>query len=104
MMRLAIAALLLSSTLPAMADDLVEYGRRIAETNCSRCHAVGSTGESHHPEAPPFRDLSKRYPIDALEEAFAEGIVVAHSDMPEFRPTDEQGRALLAYMAAIQSK
>jgi hypothetical protein len=34
--------------------------------------------------APPFGDLSKRYPIENLAEAFAEGIVTGHPAMPRF--------------------
>jgi len=47
-------------------------------------HAVGADGESPVPEAPPFRMLEARYPLEALEEALAEGIVTGHPDMPQF--------------------
>jgi len=39
--------------------------------------------------APPFRDLSKSYPIETHEKALAESIVVGHPGMPRFtfKPT-----------------
>ena len=78
------------------------HGKALVETNCSRCHGVGTNDKSTHPEAPEFRTLSQRYPIDALEEAFAEGIVTGHPDMPEFKATPEQLRDIIAYLASIQ--
>ena len=87
----------------SQADEMVEIGRQIAEFNCAECHAVGTDDEGRHPEAPPFRHLSKRYPLDALEEAFGEGIYVGHPDMPEFVATPEQLTALLAYLDTIQT-
>jgi len=99
----AIVALLLSSA-PSLAAATVETGRIIAEENCARCHAIGRTGDSPHKDAPAFRDLSQRYPIDNLAEAFAEGLNVGHADMPEFRLTAEQTEALLSYLQSIQDK
>jgi cytochrome c len=60
-------------------------GESIAKRLCARCHAVGETGASPMGLAPPFRDLSKRYPIETLAEALAEGIVVGHPAMPGSR-------------------
>ena len=34
--------------------------------------------------APPFRDLPKRYPVENLAEALAEGIVTGHPARPRF--------------------
>ena len=68
----------------AAEKDLTDKGRVLVEQNCSRCHAIGKEGESTHPEAPPFRTLSSRYPIDDLAESLAEGIVSGHPDMPIF--------------------
>jgi len=103
MKRLAIVLLATAFTAPAQAEDLVKRGRQIAEMNCSPCHAIGARDESKHPQAPPMRDLSKRYPLDALEEAFVEGIYSGHPDMPEFKATSDQVTALLAYLDTIQS-
>lgn len=82
----------------------VEAGRRIAEANCQRCHAIGATGESPHPPAPPFRTLSQRYPVSDLQEAFAEGVRVGHPDMPEFQLPPDQIDDLLAYLQSVQAQ
>lgn len=84
----------------AKADNIAE-GKALVEANCARCHAVDRTSNSSHPDAPPFRTLSKRYPIDALEEAFAEGISTGHPDMPEFVAKPEQIGAILAYIGSL---
>lgn len=81
----------------------IEHGRALVELNCGRCHGIGTDDASSHSEAPPFRVLSQRYPLDALEEAFAEGIVTGHPDMPEFAASPEQIDDILAYIATIQS-
>lgn len=80
----------------------LDHGKGLVETNCARCHAVGATDESPLADAPAFRTLSERYPVDALEEAFAEGIVTGHPDMPEFEATPQQIADIIAYLASIQ--
>jgi cytochrome c len=82
----------------------VEHGRALVEDNCAGCHATGATGDSPHTDAPPFRTLSQRYPIEALEEAFAEGIYTGHPDMPEFVVTPRQIGDIIAYLESIQEK
>jgi mono/diheme cytochrome c family protein len=90
---------------PAAAQDDAEsiaHGKALVEANCARCHAVGADDASNHAEAPPFRTLSERYPLDALEEAFVEGITTGHPDMPEFVATPEQVADILAYIDTLQ--
>ena len=100
---LALATFAMLCTPAAAQDaDLLALGRTIAETNCARCHAIGPEGSSTHPEAPAFRTLSDRYPIASLQEAFAEGIYVGHSDMPAFELDPADAEALLAYISSIQ--
>jgi cytochrome c len=53
-------------------------GEGLLTSNCGRCHAVGRTGNSTHPQAPPFRTLGQRYPIEVLAEALAEGLSSGH--------------------------
>jgi mono/diheme cytochrome c family protein len=90
----------------ALADASADIaaGRRLAEIYCARCHAIGTSGDSPHPLAPPFRRLSRDYPVNALEEAFAEGILVGHPSMPEFRLEPEQIEDLLAYIESVQER
>ncbi|MDN2566677.1 cytochrome c [Aquibium sp. A9E412] len=89
---------------PASAEEPADiaYGRALVEENCARCHGVGTDDESAHPDAPAFRTLAERYPIDALEEGFAEGIVTGHPDMPEFIASPEQIGAIIAYIESVQ--
>jgi mono/diheme cytochrome c family protein len=86
----------------AVEGDLAR-GLDVADRNCSLCHAVTPKGESPHPRAPTFRSLSARYPLDALSEALAEGIVVGHKGMPQIQLEPQQIRDLIAYMESIQS-
>jgi len=98
-------ALILGSTERGAAQGsraLELRGERLLSANCSRCHAIGRSGNSTHPEAPPFRTLSQRYPIDALAEGLAEGLSSGHPDMPEFRFEVEDVSAILSYLKSIQ--
>ncbi|OCW59168.1 c-type cytochrome [Hoeflea olei] len=101
----ALAAVLAAA--PAQAqpreDPSIEQGRELVEINCGKCHAVEAADASPHEGAPPFRTLSERFPMDALEEAFADGHIYAdHPDMPEFIATPEQVDAIIAYIASLQ--
>jgi cytochrome c len=83
---------------------LESRGQGLLTGNCSRCHAVGRSGNSTHPEAPLFRTLGQRYPIEVLAEALAEGLSSGHPDMPEFRFEIDDVDAILAYLESIQEK
>ena len=90
---------------PISADAAnIARGHQLAQTYCSRCHAIGATGESRHPVAPPFRTLSRNYPVSDLSEAFAEGILVGHRGMPEFRLEPAAIDDLLSYLQSIQER
>jgi mono/diheme cytochrome c family protein len=89
---------------PPASIGLAAEGRQIAETRCATCHAIGEGGASRMPEAPPFRTLSERYPVTALEEAFAEGILVGHPAMPEFRFEPHEIDAIIAYLQSVQTR
>jgi mono/diheme cytochrome c family protein len=110
-MRLALAFLTIMTCVASAREasatrETVARGRAIALANCSRCHAIGAKGTSPNPASPPFRTLASKYPLENLEEALAEGIVVGHGglDMPRFRFSPEQIEALLAYLATVQRK
>jgi len=90
------------SGFPQDGIDLENEGKALLETNCSMCHAVGSEGDSAYPEAPAFRMLAQRYPIDSLAEALAEGLFTGHPDMPEFVFEVDELSAILAYLHSIQ--
>ena len=71
--------------------------------DCARCHALGLEGKSPHPQAPPFREVVERYPVEDLEESLAEGIVSGHPDMPEFTFEPSEINAILAYLNSLKA-
>ena len=97
----AITLLALLPGMEAQAANNAEKGRVFVESNCARCHAIGLDDDSHMPEAPPLRTLHTRYPIDSLTEAFAEGIVTGHPQMPEFQLDTDTISDLLAYIKSL---
>jgi cytochrome c len=101
--RRAVAGLIGLALLPAVASEgRVQRGRVFVETHCAGCHAVGLTGESPLPEAPPFRTLEQRYPVEDLAEALAEGITTGHPSMPEFVLDPAQINDVIAYLKSVQ--
>lgn len=98
---LAIALLALLPAMEAQAANDAEKGKVFVESNCARCHAIGLDDDSHLPEAPPLRTLHNRYPIDSLSEAFAEGIVTGHPQMPEFQLDIDTISDMLAYIKSL---
>jgi cytochrome c len=104
---LSIVALGLLATFAANAnaqDDTPTRQRRegqsIVVNKCSGCHAVGRSGESPNPNAPAFRTLHERYPIDSLAEALAEGTITP--DEPEWTFSGREVGAILSYISKIQ--
>lgn len=79
-------------------------GLAILQKNCARCHALGLTEKSPHPQAPPFRDVVNRYPVEDLEESLAEGIMSGHPDMPEFTFDPDQIGSIIAYLNSLKAK
>ena len=84
------------------APSSAERGLELARRNCGMCHALGDTGASPNPEAPPFRQLGRRYPLENLEEALAEGILTGHPAMPQFRFSPNEIKDLIAYLKNVQ--
>jgi mono/diheme cytochrome c family protein len=85
----------------AASQDPIEHGRALVVENCSGCHAIGGDGESPHPQAPPFRKLSERFPIDALEETFVNSIDTGHPGMPVFDASRQQIENIVAYIGSV---
>jgi mono/diheme cytochrome c family protein len=94
----------LAATSSIAQEHQKERGQELLAANCSRCHAVGRTGASPHADAPPFRTLSRKYPIEGLAEALAEGLFVGHPDMPEFVFEPRDVGAILDYLNSIQER
>lgn len=81
---------------------LIQRGETLVRQHCSLCHGVGRDDASRYPDAPLFRELSRRYPVDVLEEALAEGFTSGHPAMPEFVFSAERAAAIVAYLISIQ--
>src|SRR5215218_5961444 len=100
MLRFALrhAYVMLLLTTPALANSPAEQrGKAFALTNCARCHSIDRVTPSPLKIAPPFRILHKRYRIETLAEAFAEGITTGHPTMPQFQLDPDQINDLLSY-------
>ena len=72
MKKLLLAAIISAFLAPhaGQADQAeVRRGAVFVENHCARCHATGTASESPLANAPPFRTLHRRYPIESLEEA-----------------------------------
>ncbi len=100
----AAAVLLLSVSGQVLAEETspVEKGREIVTKLCARCHSVTREGESPFAEAPPFRTFASKWPLESLEEALAEGIVVGHPAMPEFVFGPEDIQNVLSYLGSLK--
>ena len=101
---LAVAFISAAPSLSAQESAAVKRGEALLSRNCARCHAIGRTGTSPHAQAPLFRQLSRKYPIEGLAESLAEGISVGHADMPEFVFEANDVAAILAYLDSIQER
>lgn len=77
-------------------------GEAIAKRDCGGCHAVGPSDESRLPKAPRLRDLHRRYPVEQLGEALAEGIVVGHEPMPQWVFEPHEIEALITYLKSLE--
>ncbi|MEL7480809.1 MAG: cytochrome c [Pseudomonadota bacterium] len=87
----------------AVADaDLIETGRQIAERNCAVCHAIGPTGTSPRPEAPPLRTALADYDIEAIATDFREHVQLGGEIMPQFDFDPIATDALMAYLLTIE--
>ena len=99
-----VATLLAVSLAGAAQAQPIQRGELLVRRHCAACHAVGKTGSSAEPAAPAFRELYRRYDPDALAEALAEGVLVGHPAMPEFRFDPRDVKAITAYLRSIQTR
>lgn len=100
----AIALITLPPIGPAAAGGdtgVAEYGQKLAQRLCAKCHAVDLSGNSPFESAPPFRTFAQKYPLENLEEALAEGITVGHPAMPEFTFSPRQIDDFIAYLRTL---
>ena len=99
---LAAILLLAGSSTQAVQAASVQRGLTFARIHCAQCHSIDRLSLSPLRDAPPFRTLGQRYPLENLEEALAEGIVTSHPSMPEFRLEPDQIGDLMAFLKSLQ--
>ena len=100
----AAVALLAASAAGALAaedDTSASAGKALLEAHCAKCHSIAATGESPLAKAPPLRQVYLKYPIEQLEEGFAEGMGSRHRDMPQIQFSPDQVEAILTYFGSI---
>ena len=101
---LALALALVAPAAPARAAGDPAAGGVLARQLCAGCHAVEPGAASPIAEAPPFTSFAAKWPVEHLQEALAEGIVVGHhggARMPEYRFHPEQVDDLIAYLRTL---
>ena len=84
------------------ASPEVQRGVQFARVHCARCHSIDKASPSPLQEAPPFRALHQRYPVETLAESLAEGIVTGHPSMPEFRLEPDQIGDFIAFLKSLE--
>lgn len=98
---LGAVAVLLSVTGAQAAQGNARRGQAIAQKYCALCHAIGKSGDSPKAGVIPFRDLHQRYPIENLDEALGEGLMINHPDMPEITLNVRQIHDFKAYLYGL---
>jgi cytochrome c len=98
---LCVALLVFGASSAVAASGAALAGKAILEKNCGRCHSLEASGASPLPQAPPLREVYLKYPIDQLEEGFAEGMGSRHRDMPQIQFSPDQVAAILNYLGSI---
>jgi mono/diheme cytochrome c family protein len=78
-------------------------GLALVREHCAICHAIGKTGDSPHPGAPPLRNIGDSYDMDKFAELLQRGIGIApHPDMPTFKVDRRAATAMTNYLRSIQ--
>ncbi len=83
--------------------DMAERGRALVSELCSNCHAIETSGASPHAGAPPFRELGEHIELDTFADRLREGLQSTHADMPSFRFSRNDARAVIAYLRSLQT-
>jgi mono/diheme cytochrome c family protein len=105
MQRIAVpaAALLALAAFPSEVQAQgAQRGVVLARTYCVKCHSIDKLSPSQLTIAPPFRDLHRKYPVEQLQEALAEGVVTGHPTMPEFRFDPGQVNDFIAFLKTLE--
>ncbi len=96
------ASLVACATTPGESSkaDLVARGRTLALTECSQCHAVGSSGGGAT-AAPSFASVAERYRNTRLDWELEAISQVGHYQMPRKQLTSIDIADLTAYIRSL---
>src|SRR6516165_10422223 len=90
----ALGAFLSLASSPVLAQSpAAQRGLTFVRVHCAQCHAIDKVSDSPLTIAPPFRTLHLKFPLESLRRRLAEGIVVDHPTMPQFRPPPPPSRS-----------
>ena len=106
MTRLIVAVLVLlgQSCIGGLAaEPAVERGEALAASMCAQCHTIRGDDESPRTDAPEFPRLERRIDLDTFMDRLQQGLMSGHPDMPTFRFTRDDARALVAYLRSVQA-
>jgi mono/diheme cytochrome c family protein len=81
----------------------VAEGRRIAQRECSTCHAIDRSSSSPNPGAPPFRDVLFLNDSNWVAYRLIDAVRMGHDNMPLFDFDVRSADALIAYIESIES-
>ena len=86
----------------AAAPSLAAQGQARAEAMCGGCHAVGRTGSSSSPNAPPFHAVINQ--VDLTSRTVSDWLRGAHNYPSEmdFTLSEAQVNELVAYMMTLR--
>lgn len=98
----------------ASAQPFISSGQRIAQRDCGGCHAVAE-GPSPLADAPPFRDIHRRYPPGGLRQILQEGMIAPldppeegsprhHPRMPMVTLEEDELADLMAYLKSLEAE
>lgn len=102
MKALILAVLVMLTGIAGANAQSVQRGLNYLRANCARCHAIDKVSESPLKLAPAFRTLHLKYPVESLQESFAEGIRTGHDNMPEFRLDGDQIGDVITYLKTLE--
>lgn len=78
-------------------------GQTLVADLCAECHAVGAGESSPHVGAPAFRTLDRGLDLDSFVERLRRGLTSGHPDMPTYRFTRRDARAVASYLRSIRA-
>ncbi len=86
-----------SCAVASAQTDEIEIGRRLAQSRCAPCHAVGAWQGDEQADAPPFAVIARKFPPGAALIVALRG---PHQKM-NFRPTQREADEIAEYIRSL---